>query len=88
MLRIDRRAGGNGSGSGCNTMLPKPLEGDFLLVPPLLFVRLLPLRGDTLFSGPFLSRKVALSSTSPTLDAAAPNMPPFALSGASPSLHA
>jgi hypothetical protein len=88
MLRVDRRAGGNGGGSRCNTMLPKPLEGDFLLVPPLLFVRLPPLQGDVLFGGPFLSRQVALLSTSPTSDAAAPDVPPFALSGASPSLHA
>jgi hypothetical protein len=88
MLHVDRRAGGNGSGSGCNTMPPKPLEGDFLLVPPLLFVRLPPLRGDALFGRPFSSRQVALLSTSPTLDAAAPDMPPFALRGASSSLHA
>jgi hypothetical protein len=83
MLRVDRRAGGDGSGSGCNTMLPKPLEGDFLLVLPLLFVRLPPLRGEALFGGPFLLRQVALLLTSPTLDAAAPDVPPFALSGPS-----
>jgi hypothetical protein len=69
-------------------MPPKPLEGDFLLVLPLLFYRLPPLQGDALFNGPFLSRQVVLSSTSPTSDAAAPDVPPFALSGASPSLHA
>jgi hypothetical protein len=90
MLRVDRRAGGIGGGSGCNTMPPKPLEGNFLLVPPLLFVGLPPLRGDALFSGPFSSWQVASSLTSPTSDAAAPDVdvPPFALSGASPSLHA
>jgi len=93
MLRVDRVAGGIGGGSGCNTMTPKPLEGDFLFVPPLLFVGLLSLRGDALFGGPFSSWKVASSSTSPMsdADAAAPNVdipPPFALSGASPSLHA
>ena len=100
MLRVDRRAGGIGGGSGCNTMPPKPLEGDFLFVPPLLFVGLPSLRGDTLFGEPFLSWQVASSSTSPTLDAdaAAPDVkvpppfalvpPPFALSGASPFLHA
>jgi hypothetical protein len=63
----------------------------FLLVPPLLFVRVPSLRGDALFGGPFSSWQVASSSTSPTLDAAAPDVdipPPFALSGASPSLHA
>ena len=87
MLSVDRRAGGNGSGSGCNTMPHKPLEGDFLLVLPLLFVRLPPLQGDALFGGPFLSRQVVLLLTSPMSDAAAPNVPPFALSGASPSLH-
>ena len=45
-----------------------------------------------MFGRSFSSRQVALSSlTSPTSDAAAPNVnvpPPFALSGASPSLHA
>jgi hypothetical protein len=93
MLRVDRRAGGIGGGSGCNTMPPKPLKGDFLF-PPSLFLGLLSLRGDALFGGPFSSCwQVVLSSTSPTLDAdaAAPdvNVPsPFALSGASPSLHA
>jgi len=93
MLRVDWRAGGIGSGSGCNTMPPKPLEGDFLFVPPLLFVGLPSLRGDTLFGEPFSSWQVASPSTSPTLDAdaAAPDVdvpPPFAVSGASPSLHA
>jgi hypothetical protein len=38
MLHVDWRAGGIGGGSRCNTMPPKPLEGDFLFVPPLLFV--------------------------------------------------
>jgi hypothetical protein len=91
MLHVDQRAGGIGSGSGCNTMPPNPLEGDFLLVLPLLFVGLLSLQGDALFGRPFLSWQVASSSTSPTLDAAAPTVdvpPPFALRGASPSLHA
>ncbi len=86
--RIGHRAGGNGSADGHNTR-PNPQEGDFLLVP-LLFVGLPPLQGDTLFGTPFLLWQDASSSTSPTLDAAAPDvdMPPFALSGASPSLHA
>ncbi len=90
MLRVDQRAGGIGGGSGCNTMPPKPLEGDFLLVLPLLFVRLPPLQGNALLSGPFLLSQVASLLTSPTLDAAAPDVdtPPFALRGASPSLHA
>ena len=93
MLRVDQRAGGIGGGSGCNTMPPKPLEGDFLFVPPLLFVGLPSLRGDALFGGPFSSWQVASLSTSTASDAdtAAPDVdipPPFALSGASPSLHA
>ena len=91
MLRVDRRASGIGGGSGHNTP-PNPLEGDFLFVPPLLFVGLPSLQGDALFgSRPFLSRQVASLSTNPTSHAAAPNAdvpPPFALSGASPSLHA
>ena len=93
MLCVDRRAGGIGGGSGCNTMPPKPLEGDFLFVPPLLLIGLPSLRGDALFGGPFSSWQVASSPTSPASDkeAAAPDVdvpPPFALSGASPSLHA
>ncbi len=67
-----------------------PREGDFLFSP--LFVGLLSLRGDALFGGPFSSWQVASSRTSPASDkeAAAPDVdvpPPFALSGASPSLH-
>ncbi len=91
MLHIHWRAGGIGGGSGCNTMPPKPLEGDFLLDSPLLFVGLLPLQGDALFGGPFSSWQVASSSMSPTSDATGPDVdvpPPFALSGASPSLNA
>ena len=44
-----------------------------------------------LLGGPFLLWQVVSSLTSPTLDAAAPDVDvplPFALSGASPSLHA
>ena len=87
--RIGRRAGGDGGVGGHNTS-PDPREGDFLLVSPLLFVGLPTLRGDALFGGPFSSWQVASSLTSPTSDEAAPNVdvPPFALSGASPSLHA
>ena len=51
MLRVDRRGGGNGGGSGCNAMLPKPLEGDFLFSP--LFFGLPTLRGDALFGASF-----------------------------------
>jgi hypothetical protein len=97
--RIGQKAGGNGGAKDGHNTPPSPQEGDFLLVPPLLFVGLPPLQGDALFGGPFLSWQDALSSTSPmldavltspTLDAAALdiNVPPFALSGASPSLHA
>ena len=69
MLRVDRVAGGIGGGSGCNTMPPNSLEGDFLFVPPLLFDGLPPLQGDALFGGPFLSWQDVLSSpTSPTSD--------------------
>jgi hypothetical protein len=90
MLRVDWRAGGIGGGSRCNTMPPKPLEGDFLLVPPLPFVGLPPLQGDALFGEPFLLWQVASLLMSLMSDAAAPdvNAPPFALRGASPSLHA
>jgi hypothetical protein len=52
MLRVDRRGGGDGGGSGCNAMRPKPLEGDFLFPP--LFFGLPTLRGDALF-GPIFS---------------------------------
>ncbi len=52
MLHVSQRAGGNGSGSRCNTMPPKPLEGDFLFAP--LFVGLPTLRGDALFGALFL----------------------------------
>ncbi len=86
--RVGRRAGGNGGADGHNTP-PNPQEGGFLLVP-LLFVRLPPLQGDALFGAPFSLWQDASLSTSLTLDAAAPDVdvPPFALSGASPSLHA
>ena len=93
--RIGRRAGGDGGVDGHNTP-PNPREGYFLLVPLLLFVGLPSLQGDVLFGGPFSLRQFASSSTSPTSDAAAPDVdvppprrpPPFAPSGASPSLHA
>jgi hypothetical protein len=85
---IGRRAGGDGGADGHNTPL-NPQEGDFLLVPQL-FVGLPPLRGDALFGTPFSLWQDASLSTSPMSDAAASNVdvPPFALSGASPSLHA
>ncbi len=85
------RVGDIGGGSKCNTMPPNSLEGDFLLVSFLLFVGLPALRGDALCGGPFLLWQVASLSTSPLLDTAAPEvdvLPPFALNGASPSLHA
>ncbi len=93
--RIRRRAGDDGGVDGHNTP-SKPLGGDFVFPP--LFVGLLSLQGDTLFGGQFLSWQVASSPTSPTSDAAAPDVevpppfalvpPPFALSGANPFLHA
>jgi hypothetical protein len=52
MLRNSWRAGGNGGGSGCNTMPPKPLEGDFLFAP--LFFGPPTLQGDALFGALFL----------------------------------
>ena len=45
------KAGGNGGGGRCNTMPPKPLEGDFLFAP--LFVRLPALQGDKMFGASF-----------------------------------
>ena len=51
MLWVDRIAGGIGGGTGCNTMPPKPLEGDFLFVLPLLFVGLPSLRGTRCLAG-------------------------------------
>ena len=51
MLRIGRIVGGNGHGSKCSTMSPKPREGDFLFSP--LFVGRSPLQGDALFGASF-----------------------------------
>ena len=47
MLRVGRRGGGDGGGSGCNVIPPKPLEGDFLFFP--LFFGLPTLCRDALF---------------------------------------
>jgi len=55
MLHVGRIVGGNGIGSKCITMPPKPREGDFLFSP--LFVGRSPLQGDTPFGGSFLSAK-------------------------------
>jgi hypothetical protein len=52
MLHNSWRVGGDDGGSGCNTMPPKPLEGDFLFAP--LFVGLSTLQGDALFIALFL----------------------------------
>jgi hypothetical protein len=82
--RIGRRAGGDGGVDGHNTNPAR--EGDFRLIP--LFVGLPPLGGDALFGVSFSSWQDASSLPSPMSDAAAPNVLPFALSGASPSLHA
>ena len=72
---------------------PVSVHAGYNLAPRfvMLFVGLPSLQGDALFGGPFSLRQVASSSTSPTSDKAAPNVdepPPFALSGASPSLPA
>ena len=55
MLCIGRIVGGNGIGSECITMPPKPCEGDFLFSP--LFVGRSPLQGDAPFGGSFSSAK-------------------------------
>ncbi len=55
MLCVGRIVGGNGIGSGCSIMLPKPHEGDFLFSP--LFVRQSPLQEDAPFGASFLSAK-------------------------------
>jgi hypothetical protein len=51
MLRDIQRASGDGCGSRCNTMPPKPLEGDFLFAP--LFFGLPTLQGDALCGASF-----------------------------------
>jgi hypothetical protein len=82
MLRVDRRGGGDGGGSGCNAMLHKPLEGDFLFPP--LFFGLPTLRGDALFGALFsLEQKEA-----PPPPGASAIVMPAALDGAIPSLQA
>jgi hypothetical protein len=55
MLRVGWIVGGNGIGSGCSTMPPKPCEGNFLFSP--LFVGQSPLQGDAPFGASFLSAK-------------------------------
>jgi hypothetical protein len=55
MLRVGWIVRGNGIGSGCSTMPPKPQEGDFLFSP--LFIGQSPLQGDTPFGASFLSVK-------------------------------
>ncbi len=52
MLHVNHRGGGDGGGSGCNAIPPKPLERDFLFPP--LFFGLPTLRGDALFGALFL----------------------------------
>ncbi len=51
MLHVGWKAGGDGGGSRCNIMPPKPLEGDFHFTP--LFVGLPTLQGDALFGPSF-----------------------------------
>ncbi len=82
MLCVDRRGGGDGGCSGCNAMLHKPLEGDFLFSS--LFFGLPTLRGDALFGALFsLEQKEA-----PPPPQALAIVMPAALSGATPSLQA
>ena len=82
MRRVDCRGGGDGGGSKCNGMQPKPLDGDFLFPP--LFFGLPTLRGDTLFGALFsLEQKDA-----PPPPRALAIVMPAALSGAIPFLHA
>ncbi len=83
MLRISWRAGGNGSGSKCNTMPPKPLKGDFLFAP--LFVGLPTLQGDAFCGAMFLFEQTKGEPPTPWASAIAM---PGALSGAIPSLQA
>jgi hypothetical protein len=82
MLRIHRRGGGNGSGSGCNAMPHKPLDGDFLFSP--LFFGLPTLRGDALFGASFLLEQKEV----PPPPRALAIVMPATLNGAIPSLHA
>ena len=51
MLRVGCRDGGDGGGSGFNTIMPSSLEGDFLFSP--LFFGLRTFRGDSLFGASF-----------------------------------
>jgi hypothetical protein len=51
MLCVGQKVGCNGGGGGCNTMPPKPLEGDFLLIP--LYAGLPTLEEDALFGALF-----------------------------------
>ena len=53
MLRVGCRDGGNGGGSGFNTIMSRPLEKDFLFSP--LFFGLRTFRGDSLFGASFSS---------------------------------
>ncbi len=81
MLCVNRRGGGDGGGSVCNAMRPKPLEGDFLFSP--LFFGLPTLRGDTLFGTLFLLEQKEV----PPPPQALANVMLAALNGAIPSLH-
>jgi hypothetical protein len=55
MLRVGSIVGGNGIGSRCSTILPKPCEGDFLFSS--LLVGQSPLQGHAPFGASFLSAK-------------------------------
>ena len=64
MLHVGWIFGGNGIGSECITMPPKPHEGDFLFSP--LFVGRSPLQGDAPFGGSFSSAKCRDTSAAAT----------------------
>jgi hypothetical protein len=53
MRRVGCRDGSDGGGSGFNTIMPRPLEGDFLSPP--LFFGLPTLQGDSMFGASFSS---------------------------------
>ena len=68
MLRVGCRDGGNGGGSGFNTIMSRPLEKDFLFSP--LFFGLPTLRGDSLFGASFsLEQEGSAAATTPSVDA-------------------
>ena len=74
--------------SNLESFIPTKYVVSCRVVTDPLFVGLPPLGGDAFFGTLFLAWHDESSLMSPMSDAAAPNVPPFTLSGASPSLHA